>query len=440
VGQPCGWNQKLNTLIPWTDEQRKLAYIKIREGSTLFARLCNSILARKYSIKILKIEKGTDLAKAFAATSYVEILKSLGVTQTPLSGDVLSQSEGETNSKLAGEHAKSLLRTGNRQLSTFRTDGTYPIPIRADGVALIKEGKDFCLVTTLFGKAWADAHGLDFRVAWPLRVKPRDKAMAGQLDRIQKKEWKLLNARIRRNERGRTAWEVQIVTSYAPAPIPQMTDQVILGVDLGVSIPACVHVRDVRPGAKESWPIAVGRGKELLAVRNVIRSRIVMLLKGLRSKDSLLSHDVREAAKEQLRDLRRRERRVMKTATQRLAARIAEIAKRHGAGRWQVEDLRAGIKEGKPWLARNWAPGMLLDALKWQAQKLGADYKAINPRYTSQRCSGCGHIDAANRPDQKTFQCVRCHRKENADRNAARNISTPDIDHLIDNSLQPSGA
>ncbi len=47
----------------------------------------------------------------------------------------------------------------------------------------------------------------------------------------------------------------------------------------------------------------------------------------------------------------------------------------------------------------------------------------INPAYTSQRCSACGHIAAESRKSQALFACVACNFACNADVNAARNIA-----------------
>ena len=46
----------------------------------------------------------------------------------------------------------------------------------------------------------------------------------------------------------------------------------------------------------------------------------------------------------------------------------------------------------------------------------------VNPAYTSQRCSECGHVDKENRKTQSRFQCVCCGFASNADTNAAINI------------------
>jgi IS605 OrfB family transposase len=48
----------------------------------------------------------------------------------------------------------------------------------------------------------------------------------------------------------------------------------------------------------------------------------------------------------------------------------------------------------------------------------------VNPRYTSQRCSSCGHTAKENRVSQATFKCLVCGHEENADVNAAKNILT----------------
>lgn len=52
----------------------------------------------------------------------------------------------------------------------------------------------------------------------------------------------------------------------------------------------------------------------------------------------------------------------------------------------------------------------------------GTELIEVNPRYTSQKCSGCGHIHAENRKNQAGFKCVKCGLSMNADLNASLNI------------------
>ena len=46
----------------------------------------------------------------------------------------------------------------------------------------------------------------------------------------------------------------------------------------------------------------------------------------------------------------------------------------------------------------------------------------VDPAYTSQTCSRCGHVGKANRPSQAVFACQACGWALNADHNAAINI------------------
>jgi putative transposase len=53
---------------------------------------------------------------------------------------------------------------------------------------------------------------------------------------------------------------------------------------------------------------------------------------------------------------------------------------------------------------------------------LGGKLILINPQYTSQKCSVCGHISKDNRKSQSKFLCVKCNHSQNADYNASLNI------------------
>ena len=46
----------------------------------------------------------------------------------------------------------------------------------------------------------------------------------------------------------------------------------------------------------------------------------------------------------------------------------------------------------------------------------------VNPAYTSQECSKCGHACKENRVTQSIFKCVSCGHEDNADLDAAKVI------------------
>lgn len=64
--------------------------------------------------------------------------------------------------------------------------------------------------------------------------------------------------------------------------------------------------------------------------------------------------------------------------------------------------------------------GILVERLE---QKARGRVERVNPVYTSQRCSACGHIAKENRESQAVFLCVDCGYADNADVNAAKNIA-----------------
>jgi putative transposase len=64
----------------------------------------------------------------------------------------------------------------------------------------------------------------------------------------------------------------------------------------------------------------------------------------------------------------------------------------------------------------------------YKAAAKGISVVFVDARYTSQRCSVCGHIERANRKKQPQFQCKECDFQLNADLNAARNICNKYLD------------
>lgn len=434
LGVALGWDKKRKAPTPLDDAQRKLVYELLIRASKAIGQACNLETAKRYAREILGVPK--EQADAFKPSN--PILRERIDDCDWIAGGCLSQAYKLTDPHFQGQHKKDLLYTGKRNLPHHRTDGTHPIPFRKTETRLAALDGERFLCVEVFKASFAKDNGIPNWLAFPVVAKKRDRVLNAQLDRVMEGEWDLRNSRLRRNPRGRLKWEGQIVVAYEPDPFKALDPAIVMGIDLGVNVPAAVHIRG--PEGPQPWAMMVGNGRQMLASRNVIRSEILRIVRGLRTKDSALVGPARDAARERLRDLRKKERRVLKTASQRVAAQIAEAARRNGAGTWQVEALGGDIKEDI-WLKRNWAPQTLLDAVRWNAQKLGAEIVEVDPRYTSQRCSKCGHIDAANRPKAKKgqaeFRCVACGHHENADKNAARNLSTPGIADLISAAKPP---
>lgn len=98
---------------------------------------------------------------------------------------------------------------------------------------------------------------------------------------------------------------------------------------------------------------------------------------------------------------------------------------------WAIEDLQVlnmhgcGKVAGSGWDSffqqrreNRWFIPAFHKALAETAQNRGEYVMEVNPAYTSQRCTQCGHIDRANR-DGDAFKCVSCSYTANTDLDVA---------------------
>jgi len=92
-----------------------------------------------------------------------------------------------------------------------------------------------------------------------------------------------------------------------------------------------------------------------------------------------------------------------------------------------IEDLTNIRKNAKTWsksLNRkfaNWTFAQLQFFLEYKSIALGKKVVKVDPKYTSQTCNVCGHVEQANRVKSK-FSCKSCGHSDHADLNAAKNI------------------
>ncbi|MFA5025083.1 MAG: transposase [Candidatus Shapirobacteria bacterium] len=78
---------------------------------------------------------------------------------------------------------------------------------------------------------------------------------------------------------------------------------------------------------------------------------------------------------------------------------------------------------------QRWSYPKTIAKLESLGQTNGILVSKVNPAYTSQRCSVCGHINKGNRKGLE-FLCLECGNKSNADYNAARNIANLGVHSL----------
>jgi len=109
--------------------------------------------------------------------------------------------------------------------------------------------------------------------------------------------------------------------------------------------------------------------------------------------------------------------------------------KKDAAGRWARNGSAA-----KAALTRGLISASLGQVLQFTRYKAAARNKlvlTVLPAYSSQECSACGSIDAANRRTQSEFRCLKCGFAANADHNAASVIKKRGIALLRSGQFRP---
>lgn len=194
-----------------------------------------------------------------------------------------------------------------------------------------------------------------------------------------------------------------------------------IGVDLGIEN---IAVTSDRPLAGELMSTYGAGAPDGAAGRGSVKDR--------RTRNRELRHKLQakntKSAKRLLCKHSRREARFAADVNHQISTRIVAEAERTGRG-IAVEEL-TGIRERvrlrKPQRATHssWAFAQLGAFLTYKAARAGVPMIAVNPAYTSQRCTACGHTDKRNRTSQARFVCRNCgFTAEHADILGADNIA-----------------
>lgn len=201
-----------------------------------------------------------------------------------------------------------------------------------------------------------------------------------------------------------------------PAAIPGPGTGEVVGIDRGVAVSAALSTGEMLNAPR----LSPGRQRRLLTLQRKLarakrrssrRSQVKLAAARLRARDK----DARKDWCEKLStDLGRRfdtirvEDLRIRNMTRSARGTLAEP----GRNVRQKAGLNHGI------LTAGW--GLLVKRLE---DKAPGRVEKVNPAFTSQRCSCCGHIARESRESQALFRCVACGYSDNADVNAARNIA-----------------
>ncbi len=149
-----------------------------------------------------------------------------------------------------------------------------------------------------------------------------------------------------------------------------------------------------------------------------VSERYQALRKRLQSKGT-------PSAKRHLKKLSQREKRFRTAVNHKIAKEIVKLVPAGGVIVLEkLKGIRRRIrvtKQNRRWI-HSWNFAQLQRLIEYKAQAKGIRVVYVNARYTSRKCSRCGHISGNNRKDQAHFVCERCGYQLNADLNASRNI------------------
>ncbi len=199
------------------------------------------------------------------------------------------------------------------------------------------------------------------------------------------------------------------VSLDVPTPTPDEPDST-LGVDLGI-----VNLATDSTGETFS-------GKQV----EKTRQRMHALRQRLAKRGT-------KSAKRHLKKLSGREARFRKNTNHVISKRLVYKAKQKKQA-IALEELRhirqrteRTVRHSQRARHSSWSFAQLRFFLSYKAALAGVPLHTVDPRNTSRTCSECGNTAKENRKSQASFSCINCGHCDNADRNAAINISRASV-------------
>jgi len=211
-----------------------------------------------------------------------------------------------------------------------------------------------------------------------------------------------------RIKKKRGKWIADVTLTQAK---PALSEQEgVMGVDLGIKVPAVVHV-----SGKGTCFFGNGRYQRHMRRRFYSRRKKLQKAKKLRA----------------VRKSKGKEARWMKNINHQLSRQIVNHAYEHGVGTIKVESL-AGIRKGTTSKSRgakarknnrmknSWSFYQLTAFLRYKAERLGIKVEQVDLADTSQECPACS---ARNKAQDRTYICADCGWMGHRDKVGAINIS-----------------
>ena len=224
--------------------------------------------------------------------------------------------------------------------------------------------------------------------------------------------------RVTRDRSGR--WHIAF--AVAPKPIPNPRTGLVVGVDRGVMVSATLSTGDrlICPSLSKAEQGRLRYLQRRLAHCRPGSNRGQRVRAAIAKLHARTGDRRRDWVEKTSTDLARRFDviRVEDLRITSMTMRPKPIPDPGRPGAFLPNRRRAKAGLNRSILANGW--GALIQRLE---HKAAGRVEKVNPAYTSQTCSVCGHCAPENRESQAVFRCVACGHQANADVNAALNIA-----------------
>ncbi|HFL2423746.1 TPA: RNA-guided endonuclease TnpB family protein [Clostridioides difficile] len=297
---------------------------------------------------------------------------------------------------------KNGLAKGERSFTNYKRD--FPLMTRGRDLKFYEEDKEFYI-------KWVN------KIVFKILIGRKDKnkvELIHTLNKVLNKEYKVSQSSLQFDKNNKLILNLTIDIPYKK--VDEIVKDRVCGVDMGIAIPIYVALNDV------SY-VREGMG----TIDEFMKQRLQFQSRRRRLQQQLKNVNGGKGRKDKLKgleSLREKEKSWVKTYNHALSKRVVEFAKKNKCEYIHLEKL---TKDGfGDRLLRNWSYYELQEMVKYKADRIGIKVKYVNPAYTSQTCSECGHADKENRETQAKFKCLECGFEANADYNAARNIAKSD--------------
>lgn len=314
---------------------------------------------------------------------------------------------------------------GDKSVASYRSN--QPIDVVSQNIRIYKnENDDYIAKLSLLSTEYRKELGLKSGQI-SLLIKAGDKSSKTILDRIINGEYKVAASQLLRIKKGKSKWFLNLGYKFENQKEVGLSEDNVMGVDLGVVNTAVMAFNN----SKSRYYI---EGGEVDAFRRRIEARRMSIQRQLKYCGEGRKGHGRNTALKPIETIRHKIANFRDSANHRYSRYIVDMAIKHGCGVIQIEDL-GGINEKSKFL-KTWPYFDLQTKIEYKAEEVGIKVEKVAPKYTSQRCSKCGYISKDNRTEQANFKCCNCGYNENADYNAARNLSIRNIDLIIEEELK----